>query len=77
VNALAELAPSLSMSLGIMSAEATQPWAEEVRRARRGDSSAFEALVRGTWASFLFERPAWAHLGADRRNNRERTVATD
>ncbi|MBL8939951.1 MAG: RNA polymerase sigma factor [Archangium sp.] len=35
------------MSLGIMSAEATQPWAEEVRRARRGDSSAFEALVRG------------------------------
>lgn len=38
---------------------------------------ALEALVRGTWASFLFERPAWAHLGADRRNNRERTVATD
>ncbi|MBL8921605.1 MAG: sigma-70 family RNA polymerase sigma factor [Myxococcaceae bacterium] len=30
-----------------MSAEATQPWVEEVRRARRGDASAFAALVRG------------------------------
>lgn len=27
--------------------EATLPWADEVRRARRGDGSAFEALVRG------------------------------
>jgi RNA polymerase sigma-70 factor (ECF subfamily) len=35
------------MSLGMMAAEPSQPWAEEVRRARRGDSSAFAALVRG------------------------------
>jgi RNA polymerase sigma-70 factor, ECF subfamily len=35
------------MSLLGMTAENTQPWVEEVRRARRGDSSAFAALVRG------------------------------
>jgi RNA polymerase sigma-70 factor, ECF subfamily len=35
------------MSLLGMTAENTQPWLEEVRRARRGDSSAFAALVRG------------------------------
>ena len=39
--------PSLSMSLGTMTADAEQPWAQEVRRARKGDSSAFAALVRG------------------------------
>lgn len=33
--------------LGTMTAEVEQPWADEVRRARRGDSSAFAALVRG------------------------------
>ncbi len=39
---------------------------------------ALEALVRGTWLSFLFVRPAWAHLGADRGSDRERTtVAAD
>jgi len=47
VNTLANAAPSLSMSLLGMTAENTQPWLEEVRRARRGDSSAFAALVRG------------------------------
>lgn len=47
VNALAQMVPSLSMSLGTMTAEPAQPWAEEVRRARRGDSNAFAALVRG------------------------------
>ncbi|MCU0696999.1 MAG: sigma-70 family RNA polymerase sigma factor [Myxococcaceae bacterium] len=30
-----------------MTADSTQPWLDEVRRARRGDSSAFAALVRG------------------------------
>lgn len=44
---LATRAPSLSMSLLGMTADTTQPWSEEVRRARRGDSSAFAALVRG------------------------------
>jgi uncharacterized membrane protein YcfT len=36
---------------------------------------ALEALVRGTWASFLFERPAWAHLSAGRRGHLEPAVA--
>lgn len=35
------------LSLGIMSTETiAQPWVEDVRRARRGDSNAFAALVR-------------------------------
>ncbi|MDX2012805.1 MAG: sigma-70 family RNA polymerase sigma factor [Myxococcaceae bacterium] len=47
MNTLATRAPSLSMSLLGMTADTTQPWLDEVRRARRGDSSAFAALVRG------------------------------
>jgi RNA polymerase sigma-70 factor (ECF subfamily) len=47
VNALAEMAGSLAMSLGTMSVEAPQPYVEDVRKARRGDSSAFATLVRG------------------------------
>lgn len=40
-------APGLSsMSLGLMSDQAAQPWVEDVRRARRGDSNAFAALVK-------------------------------
>lgn len=35
-----------SLSLGLMVAEPAQPWVEEVRRARKGDSNAFAALVR-------------------------------
>jgi RNA polymerase sigma-70 factor, ECF subfamily len=46
VNApLAALGPTLS--LGTMTAEPAQPWVDEIRRARRGDSSAFATLVRG------------------------------
>ncbi len=36
-----------TLSLGTMTAEPAQPWVDEIRRARRGDSSAFAALVRG------------------------------
>jgi RNA polymerase sigma-70 factor, ECF subfamily len=36
-----------TLSLGTMTAEPAQPWVEEIRRARRGDSSAFATLVRG------------------------------
>ena len=43
MNALPSLSP---MSLGIMASEPAQPWVEEVRRARRGDSNAFAALVK-------------------------------
>lgn len=35
-----------AFSLGFMTAEAEQPWVLDVRRARKGDASAFEALVR-------------------------------
>jgi RNA polymerase sigma-70 factor (ECF subfamily) len=35
-----------SLSLGVTVAEPAQPWVDEVRRARRGDSDAFAALVR-------------------------------
>ncbi len=39
--------PALSeMSLGLMTDQPLQPWVEDVRRARRGDSNAFAALVR-------------------------------
>ena len=40
------LSPLSSMSLGLMATEPVQPWAEDVRRARRGDSNAFAALVK-------------------------------
>lgn len=40
------LTPLSSMSLGLMATEPAQPWVEEVRRARRGDSNAFAALVK-------------------------------
>lgn len=40
------LSPLSSMSLGLMTAEPTHPWVEDVRRARRGDSNAFASLVR-------------------------------
>lgn len=40
------LTPLTSMSLGLMAAEPGQPWVEEVRKARRGDSNAFATLVR-------------------------------
>lgn len=33
---------------------------------------ALESLVRGTWASFLFVRPAWAHLNSDLGRRGER-----
>lgn len=36
----------LGMSLGMTAEQTTQPWVDEVRRARRGDSNAFAALVR-------------------------------
>lgn len=35
-----------AFSLGFMTAEAEQPWVQDVRRARRGDRDAFAALVR-------------------------------
>lgn len=35
-----------SLSLGLAVSEPVQPWADEVRRARKGDSNAFAALVR-------------------------------
>ena len=35
-----------SMSLGIMATEPAHPWVDDVRRARRGDSNAFAALVK-------------------------------
>ncbi len=35
-----------SLSLGLTVAEPLKPWVDEVRRARRGDSNAFAALVR-------------------------------
>lgn len=38
--------PLSPMSLGLMAPETVQPWAEDVRRARRGDSNAFAALVK-------------------------------
>lgn len=38
---------------------------------------ALEALVRGTWASFLFERPVWAHLSTDRDSERNQSVVTE
>lgn len=47
MRTLALEAPSLSMSLLGMTAETALPYADEVRRARQGDSSAFAALVRG------------------------------
>lgn len=34
------------MSLGMTAENTSQPWVEDVRRARRGDSNAFAALVR-------------------------------
>lgn len=34
------------MSLALMANESAQPWVEDVRRARRGDSNAFAALVK-------------------------------
>ncbi len=42
-----------SLSLGLMASETVQPqpWVEEVRRARKGDSNAFAALVRATQRS--------------------------
>ena len=45
VEAMTALTPLSSMSLGLMATEPAQPWVEEVRRARRGDSNAFAALV--------------------------------
>ena len=33
---------------------------------------ALETLVRDTWASFLFVRPAWAHLNSDPSRRGER-----
>jgi len=38
--------PLTSMSLGIMATEPAQPWVDDVRRARRGDSNAFANLVK-------------------------------
>ncbi len=35
-----------SLALGLMAPEATHPWVDDVRRARRGDADAFAALVR-------------------------------
>lgn len=46
VEAMNALTPLSSMSLGLMATEPAQPWVEEVRRARRGDSNAFAALVK-------------------------------
>lgn len=43
---LATAAGLHSLSLGLMATEPAQPWFDEVRRARRGDSNAFAALVR-------------------------------
>jgi RNA polymerase sigma-70 factor (ECF subfamily) len=42
-----------SLSLGLMASETItpQPWVDEVRRARKGDSNAFAALVRATQRS--------------------------
>lgn len=40
------LSPLSSMSLGIMASEPAHPWVDDVRRARRGDSNAFAALVK-------------------------------
>ena len=34
------------MSLGLMATEPAHPWVEDVRRARKGDSNAFAALVK-------------------------------
>src|SRR5689334_1527831 len=40
-------ATAMEMSLGIMATEEpAHPWVEDVRRARRGDSNAFAALVK-------------------------------
>lgn len=40
------LGQSMGMSLGMTVESPTQAWVEDVRRARRGDSNAFAALVR-------------------------------
>ena len=40
------LGQRLGMSLGMAAEETTQPWVEDVRKARRGDANAFAALVR-------------------------------
>ena len=37
---------ALPFPLAMMAADSIQPWAQEVRRARRGDNDAFAALVR-------------------------------
>ncbi len=46
VHAMNVLSPLSSMSLGIMATEPAHPWVDDVRRARRGDSNAFAALVK-------------------------------
>jgi RNA polymerase sigma-70 factor (ECF subfamily) len=46
VHAMNVLPPLSSMSLGIMANEPAHPWVDDVRRARRGDSNAFAALVK-------------------------------
>ncbi len=40
------LGTSLGMSLGMTAEETTQPWVDDVRRARQGDANAFAAIVR-------------------------------
>ena len=47
MDADASVLEPLSMSFGLMAADPATPWADEVRRARRGDQNAFAALVRG------------------------------
>lgn len=46
VEATSPLFPWSSMSFGLMASEPVQPWVDDVRRARRGDSNAFAALVK-------------------------------
>lgn len=40
-------------------------------------SLALEAIVRGTWASFLFERPTWAHLKPAHDDDLNRPILTE